>query len=79
MIGSRILVAVALLTLQFGVGAALAADKVKAVASFSILADLIRQIGGGSDRCHGASQARTPTCTRSNLRRLMQRRLLQPT
>jgi zinc/manganese transport system substrate-binding protein len=45
MIGSRILVAVALLTLQFGMGAALAADKVKAVASFSILADLIRQIG----------------------------------
>jgi zinc/manganese transport system substrate-binding protein len=46
MIGSRILVAVALLTLQFGMGAALAADKVKAVSSFSILADLIRQIGG---------------------------------
>jgi zinc/manganese transport system substrate-binding protein len=46
MIGSRALIAAAFLTLHFAPPAALAADKVKVIASFSILADLVRQVGG---------------------------------
>jgi zinc/manganese transport system substrate-binding protein len=42
----RTLLAAALLALQFAATPAQAADKVKVVASFSIIADLVRQVGG---------------------------------
>jgi zinc/manganese transport system substrate-binding protein len=46
MIARRVLIGAALLALQCGFGSAHAADKIKVVASFSIIADLVRQIGG---------------------------------
>ena len=46
MTGMRPLIAAVLLVLHFGPAPAQAADKVKAVASFSIMADLVRQVGG---------------------------------
>lgn len=46
MIGTRALIAAALLTLPIGPAPARATEKVKVVASFSIIADLVRQVGG---------------------------------
>jgi zinc/manganese transport system substrate-binding protein len=46
MMNLRTLLAAALVALQFAATPAQAADKVKVVASFSIIADLVRQVGG---------------------------------